>query len=99
MIRLSIPVRQALSRLTLPVLIAVAFGVILLGKADYVLAERVRMALADALAPLFGVVSEPIAKVHDALADAGDLLTLRAENVRLHEENDRCASGRRWRWR
>ena len=50
MIRLSIPVRQALSRLTLPVLIAVAFGVMLLGKADALLAERARMALADALA-------------------------------------------------
>ena len=93
MIRLSIPVRQALSRLTLPVLIAVAFGVMLLGKADSQLAARVRMALADALAPLFGVVSEPIAKVHDAVADAGDLLTMRAENVRLHEENDRL---RQW---
>ena len=93
MIRLSIPFRQALSRLTLPVLIAVAFGVMLLGKADSVLAERVRMALADALAPLFGVVSEPIATVHDAIADAGDLLTMRAENARLHDENDRL---RQW---
>ena len=93
MIRLSIPVRQALSRLTLPVLIAVAFGVMLLGKADAQLAERVRMALADALAPIFGVVSEPIASVHDAVSDAGNLLSLRAENVRLHEENDRL---RQW---
>ena len=93
MIRLSIPVRQALSRLTLPVLIAVAFGVMLLGKADTLLAERVRMALADALAPIFGIVSEPIARVHDAVADAGDLLTVRAEYARLKEENDRL---RQW---
>jgi rod shape-determining protein MreC len=89
LIRLSIPVRQALSRLTLPVLIAVAFGVMLLGKADALLAERARMALADALAPLFGVISEPIATVHTAISDAGGLMSLRDENIRLREENDR----------
>ncbi len=93
MIRLSIPVRQALSRLTLPVLIAVSFGVMLLGKADSGLAERARMALADALAPLFGIAAEPIARIHDVVADAGDLVNLRAENVRLREENDRL---RQW---
>ena len=47
MIRLSIPLRQALSRLTLPVLIAAAFGAMLLGKADPLLVERLRMSLAD----------------------------------------------------
>ncbi len=93
MIRLSIPVRQALSRLTLPVLIAVAFGLMLIGKADAVLSQRVRMALADALAPIFSIVSEPIATVHTAIADAGGLFSVREENVRLKEENDRL---RQW---
>jgi rod shape-determining protein MreC len=93
LIRLSIPVRQALSRLTLPVLIAVAFGVMLLGRADAPLAERVRMALADALAPIFGVVSEPIATIHAAIADASGLMSLRDENIRLRDENDRL---RQW---
>ena len=93
MIRLSIPVRQALSRLTLPVLIAVAFGVMLLGKADALLAERARMALADALAPIYGVVSEPLASVRNALDDADGLMSVREENVRLREENDRL---RQW---
>jgi len=93
LIRLSIPVRQALSRLTLPVLIAVAFGVMLLGRADAPLAERVRMALADALAPIFGVVSEPIATIHTAIADASGLMSLRDENIRLRDENDRL---RQW---
>ena len=93
MIRLSIPVRQALSRLTLPVLIAVAFGVILLGRADAGLTERARMALADALAPIFAVVSQPIATIHEAMADASGLMSLRDENIRLREENDRL---RQW---
>lgn len=93
MIRLSIPVRQALSRLTLPVLIAVAFGVMLLGKADAQLAERARMALADALAPIYGVVSEPLATLRNAFADADGLMSVREENMRLREENERL---RQW---
>ena len=83
MIRLSIPLRQSLSRLTLPVLIAVAFGVMLLGKADAQLAERVRMALADALAPIFGIVAEPIVSVHNAVGDAGGLLVPDPDELRL----------------
>ena len=93
MIRLSIPVRQALSRLTLPVLIALTFGIMLLGKADLGLTERARMALSDALAPIFAVVAEPVATVHRTVADAEDLLSVRSENARLKAENDQL---RRW---
>ena len=93
MIRLSIPVRQALSRLTLPVLIAVAFGVMLLGRADALLAERARMALADALAPIYGVVSKPLASIRTTITDAGGLMSVRDENIRLRDENDRL---RQW---
>ncbi len=92
-IRLSIPVRQALAKLTLPVLIAAAFGLMLLGKADTVLAERVRMALADALAPIFGVLAEPVASARGVIENAKDLLTIYSDNARLREENERL---RRW---
>ena len=93
MIRLSIPFRQALAKLTLPVLIAVAFGLMLLGKADALLAERARMALADALAPLFAVIAEPLATVQKVSDEAEGLLALRADNVRLKQENENL---RRW---
>ena len=89
MIRLSIPVRQALAKLTLPVLIAVAFGLLLLGKADALLAERARMALADALAPIYGVLARPLASVHAALDAAQGLLTTTEDNARLRAENER----------
>ena len=56
MIRLSIQARQALAKLTLPVLIAASFGLMLLGKADTLLAERARMGLADALAPIYAAI-------------------------------------------
>ena len=93
MIRLSIPVRQALGKLTLPMLIAAAFGLMLLGKADAVIAERARMALADALAPIYGVLAAPLASVHGVIEDANHLLTIYRDNDRLREENERL---RRW---
>jgi len=92
-IRLSIPARQALARLTFPVLFVAAFGLMLLGKADALLAERARMAVADALAPVYAVMAEPIAHLRGTLAEADDLVAIRAENVRLRDENDRL---RRW---
>jgi rod shape-determining protein MreC len=88
-IRLSIPVRQALGKLTLPVLIAAAFGLTLLGKADTLLVERARMALADALAPIYGVIAQPLASLRDGIDNAGDLLTTYRDNAKLREENER----------
>jgi rod shape-determining protein MreC len=88
-IRLSIPVRQALAKLTLPVLIAAAFGLMLLGKADALLAERARMALADALAPIYGVLAEPLATVRGVIANAEEIVTLYQDNARLRDENER----------
>ena len=93
MIRLSIPLRQVLSRLSLPVLIAAAFGAMLLGKADALLIERARMALADLLTPIWAVAQEPVGAVRDVVRDAGQLWEMRTENARLREENDRL---RRW---
>jgi rod shape-determining protein MreC len=58
-IRLSIPLRQALARLSLPLLIAAAFGVMLLGKADALLAERLRMPGRRAVALLRRLPSRP----------------------------------------
>jgi rod shape-determining protein MreC len=92
-IRLSIQVRQALAKLTLPVLVAAAFGLMLLGKADTVLVERARVALGDALAPLYGLLAGPFAALRDVADDTGEVLSLRADNARLREENDRL---RQW---
>ena len=93
MIRLSIPARQALSKLTLPVLVVAAFGLMLLGKADTILAERARMALNDALGPIYAVLSEPLGAIHNAVTETGQLWSLRSENAKLREENEYL---RRW---
>jgi rod shape-determining protein MreC len=93
MIRLSIPARQALAKLTLPVLIIAAFGLLLIGKADALLAERARLALADALAPIYAVLAEPLGSVRAVVIDVTNLWALRTDNERLRQENERL---RRW---
>ena len=87
------PLRQALSKLTLPIFMVASFGLMLLGKADALLAERARMAVADALSPLYAALAEPLSVVHRGIEGAQHLATLHEENARLREENDRL---RRW---
>lgn len=93
MLHLSITARQALAKLTLPVLVAAAFGLMLLGKADTVMAEHARIALDDALAPIYAVLSQPLGRVHDAVANTVSLWNIRDENERLLDENRQL---RRW---
>ncbi len=93
MIQLSVPLRQALARLVLPALIAASFGLMLIGKADTVLVERLRTQLADVVVPLYAVLSRPIGTVRDAIAEVRGLILLRSENARLREDNERL---RRW---
>ena len=93
MIRLSIQARQALARLTLPVLIVVSFAMMLLGKADALLAERARTALADALAPIYAVLAPPLGRLHDGVTELVSLWDMREENARLRDENETL---RRW---
>jgi len=93
MLRLSIQARQALAKLTLPVLIVACFGLMLLGKADAVLGERIRVALSDALAPIYVALAEPLGSLRSIIFNTTDLWDIRAENERLRAENEQL---RRW---
>ncbi len=80
--------RQALARLTLPSLVLAGFALLLLGRADAPLAERARMALADAVAPVLAVVGMPVAAAHAVMEELRDLRSLCSDNVRLRLENE-----------
>src|SRR5471030_1923127 len=93
MIRLSIQARHALARLTLPVMVIAAFGLMLVGKVDTIFVERARIAVYDASAPIYGTLAEPLGGMHKAIAEVVGLWGLREENARLRDENDHL---RRW---
>jgi rod shape-determining protein MreC len=92
-LRLSIQARQAIARLTLPVLIVLSLAIMLVGRASPYVPERARTALSDALAPIYAVLAVPIETARDAAADVADVFILRSENERLRAENERL---RRW---
>ena len=88
MIRPSIPMRQALARLVLPLMVLAGFALLLLSRADASLAERARMVLADAVAPVFSVTGMPLAAAHAGLEELRELRSLRSDNARLRAENE-----------
>lgn len=83
------PVRSLWSRFAFATLIAAAFGLMLLGKADVLLIDRARVVVLDALAPVIEVVARPAETVSNMMDNVRDLRYLRAENARLAVENDR----------
>jgi rod shape-determining protein MreC len=89
MLRLSMPVRAAAQRLALPFLVIVSAGLIVLGKADILLIERARTELSDALAPVFGVIAQPVNAIASGARRFQDHFTVYEENQRLREENAR----------
>ncbi len=89
MLRLSIQARQAIARLTLPLLIVLSLAIMLLGRAAPYVPERARTALSDALAPIYAVLVVPLSTARDAAEDVVQVFTLRSENLRLRAENER----------
>ena len=88
-IRLAAPVRALTQRFAFLLLIVVAFGLMLLGKAETVLVERIRAEVTDFVAPIMGLMSRPVATLTDIVADINELGRLREENARLRLRNER----------
>jgi rod shape-determining protein MreC len=91
-VQTAVSVRAVVQRFSLALLVAAAVGVMLIGKADTVLIDRVRGATLDLVAPVLDVVSRPVAAINGVIADIEDLANLRAENARLREENARLVA-------
>jgi rod shape-determining protein MreC len=84
--------RSVAQRFAFALLVVGAFGIMVIGKADTVIVERIRSAIGDVVSPVLNVLSRPVQTVNDLMADAQDLVTLRSELTRLREENARLLS-------
>ena len=93
MIRLSIHTRQGVSRLTLPLLVVLSCGLMMLSRTDPPLAARLRAAMADRVAPVYGMLHRPLGAVGRMSTELRAVADLAGENRRLRAENDEL---RRW---
>jgi len=86
-IRLSVPFRQALSRLSFPATLAASLGAVLIGRADPNFSDHMRAGIDDLLAPLYMAVSGPIQAAEHGTGAIGHLFALSQENAQLREQN------------
>jgi rod shape-determining protein MreC len=81
--------KSLLQRFAFLSLIGLTFALMLIGKADTVLVERARDAVADAVTPILRVMSEPAAGVSNFVDNLRELAAIREENAVLREQNSR----------
>ncbi len=86
---MTLPVKGWLQRFALLLFIGAALGLMVMGRADVRLVERLRIVLTDVATPVLDVLSRPVASLSEAIAYGRGLIALNAENARLREENAR----------
>ena len=70
-------------------LVGTAFALMLLGKADVLLVERMRAHVTDAVAPILDFASRPVASVKEMINEVQAMVALKSENDRLLQERAR----------
>lgn len=91
--RVAMPVRALLHRFGYVLLLATAFTLMALSKADLVAVERVRAALSDVMAPMLDALSQPMESVREVVTGIDALFTLHQDNQALRENVENL---RRW---
>ena len=87
--RIAAPLKSLVQRFMYLGLIAAAFGLMLLGKVDAVLVDRVRAEVTDVVAPILEALSRPVATVSKGIQNFQELVVIREENAILKKQNAR----------
>ncbi len=83
------PIRGAAQRFAYVGFVVAAFGLMMLGEADVALVEKARSWATDAVAPILGVVSRPVATTAEVVQNFKEIVAIRKENARLREQNQK----------
>jgi rod shape-determining protein MreC len=97
--RIASPVRAWAHRFTYVLLVGGAFALMLLGKTDAVLVERLRTTVTDALSPIMTAVERPVAAFENGVENAKNLFSLRQQNAELLAQRDALAMAGRAAWK
>ncbi len=89
LLRIAAPLKSLVQRFMYLGLIGAAFGLMLLGKVDAVLVDRVRAEVTDAVAPILEALSRPVATVSKGIQNFQELVVIREENAILKQQNAR----------
>lgn len=91
--RVAVPLKALLQRFGYVLLLASAFTLMALSKADLVAVERVRAALTDVMAPILDALSQPMESVRDVVKGVDGLFTLHQDNLSMQQDVERL---KRW---
>lgn len=83
----SLPVRLITARMTPAVLVLLAVTLLIFHRMDALPVESIRLALTDRMAPVMEAVSQPFVALTESFDGVVTMRQLRAENMRLREEN------------
>ena len=87
--RLATPIKALAQRSAFLLLVALSFALMMIGKADVLVIDRIKAAVTDIVTPVLDVLSRPAASVASAVDQVRELSRIEAENDRLREQNDR----------
>ena len=85
--RVLLPGRQWGSRASVFLMICAAMTLFAMNKAENPAVIKLRTSITDAVVPVLAVVASPLETVREANAWVSEMITLRAENTRLRNEN------------
>lgn len=88
-LRLTTPIKVLVQRFAFLALIAATFALMMLGKADVVVLERLRSIAVDAVTPILDGLSRPAATISDLANRVREIAAVDEENERLRADNER----------